>query len=250
MSKFCGKCGTQIVQGDLFCNNCGASIDAQQTTQTQAGVAQIAPEIGYVKNKKKSAKKSVIVISIIAFVLIAAILFVAIFGLRTPKSIANKFMKAMFVDADAESIVAMMPKEFIEYYENESDESKEDYIEFLQDSIDYMHDEFDERFAEDWFVDWEITDVKNLKSAELKELENVYEESLDIEYNDIKRVIVKAPIKYTLDGDNVKETEDMEVYVIKIGQKWYLEPMQVMSMNLALMQSEWNDIQPKPKTAY
>ena len=48
---FCGKCGTEVADGNKFCSNCGSPMGDSAPNQASAGVAQNSAESN--ENKEK-----------------------------------------------------------------------------------------------------------------------------------------------------------------------------------------------------
>lgn len=93
---FCGECGTKNEKGALFCEKCGAKLEVEETV-----TKEVAP-------KKPMSKKTKIIISVVAVLLVLLIgVYMYIGSLITPEKVALKYFKA-YANNDAEALYSTL----------------------------------------------------------------------------------------------------------------------------------------------
>lgn len=122
---------------------------------------------------------------------------------------------------DGEMIMSLFPKEMIKSAKSEGF-SEETMVSLVDKMLDAMINEITD--GEDYNLEYEITDVENYSSKELKDTEDELNKLLkcNMEIEEVKEVTFD--IKETISG----ETESGKLIIIKIGGKWYVHPTQGM----------------------
>lgn len=166
----------------------------------------------------KNRKTGIITVAVIAVAVIAAALF--LFGGKSYKTVIKQFIDATF-EADAKTMMELIPKGMVEYaleeegYEkDELDEMLDEIEEELQDSIDAM----DSYMGEDWKVSYDILDTDDVTGDDLDEVKDTYKE-YDVKVSAAKNVEIELKIEW---GEEEKSTTT-ELSVIKVGRSWYLD---------------------------
>lgn len=198
---FCGKCGAQNQDGATFCEACGAPL---------TGGAGAAP--GGNGSKKLSSKTIGIIAVAAAAVLVLVILFAALGG-RSDKAVVKQLINAVNT-GKGKSIVALIPDKVIK----ESDMTKKEMTEELDDSLEYIRDGLDDQYDK-WKITYKITDTENITGKDLKRLKENYDDEYDVKVKAAKELEVKM----TLKGDDETDTEKSTITVIKVGGSWYLD---------------------------
>ena len=201
---FCGKCGAKLEDNVKFCAVCGAKVNAKSET----------PAAG--KNRKVG------MIAVAAVLLVAIILVSSLFGGGYKKTV-NKFMDA-FLEADAETMVELIPKKSLEAIMDEFGYDKDE----LDDLIDNAEDVLEFQvgilglFAEDDLdISYRIEDATDLPKEIVESRFGDYKDDFDIKVSAAKEVEVELTIKMGKD----KETESLDVTVVKVGGSWYIDPV-------------------------
>lgn len=210
---FCGKCGTQNVDGTPFCAGCGAPL---------GGAANGGKKVNLPKVGKLNLKDRKTLISLGAGLLALVLIFVLLFGGNSPKGVVKKYMKAI-QKADAAAVVKLLPKKVVNEAKDEMDMSNKEWKEYLEemsedlaDSYEAMEEYYDGKLK----ITYEIKDVEKLDKDDLKDLKEEYKDELDIKVKDARIVEVKVTTKI---GDEKMKSEQ-EILVIKVGGKWCLDP--------------------------
>jgi len=248
---FCKNCGTNNAEGVRFCAKCGSPMTAAptefsapaapsyptqapnyaaqtpnygaQTPNYGAAPSYTAPTYGAAPGgSKKSNPMGAVLAAVAAIVVI--ILLISLFGGNSPKKVAKKTMDAM-MDCNMNKVVKLMHKDVIDAVLEELDMDEDDFEDLLdeaseeaKDGLEEMEDEYD-----DYKISYKIKDVEDMDDDEFDDLKDMYDDDLDIKVKKAKVVEIEVTEKY--DGD--KEEDDMELIIVKIGGKWYLDPSSI-----------------------
>ena len=230
---FCRKCGAEISVTEKFCPMCGTEVIANQAGQagmgesagTAIGSDRAAGEFGAgtfgvnQTNSQMSAKKfPTLAVAAIAgggVLLLAIIALVVSFVLpRGYEKPVSNMMKAI-EKQDADLILSVFPDEFYEYLEEEYDQEYEDMEEEMEDMLDDLHDEY----LGDIKIKYEIKDVSDMRNREMKDIEDAFENYFEIKDGKV----IDLDMDIYVDGKR-EEADELELNVIKIGFKWYIDP--------------------------
>ena len=218
---FCSKCGLQLEDDIAFCPNCGQV--ATTVTTTATGVkASTSAFYGKTSQISKSIDlKNPKVLGIaIAAVVVVVLLFSTLFGGQSYKSAVNNFMDGVF-EADAKQLLSAFPDEVIDEMCDEEDMSKSELIDYMDDELDDLIDMLD-TYYDGWSVDYKIISTEKYDSDDLEWIEEEYDE-VGIKIKEAKMVTVEM----TVEADDMSESEEMEIGVIKIGNSWYVDAQNV-----------------------
>ena len=202
---FCRNCGTQNQDGAGFCCSCGAPLSSGGPAG--GGAAAKAKNINV---KLIGIVAAVVVVLFVAFKLLFG-------GGGGPEKSATKFVDSIF-KGDGKAIVNMIPDKVIEEIMDEEDMNKKEMIEELNDGLEYIKDDMDDMYDK-WSVKCKVLDTEDFSKRELRDLADRYEDSYDIDVKAAKTVSVKA----TLKADGETDSNTMDIVMIKVGGKWYLE---------------------------
>ncbi len=202
---FCRNCGTQNQDGAGFCCSCGAPLSSGGPAG--GGAAAKAKNINV---KLIGIVAAVIVVLFVAFKLLFG-------GGGGPEKSATKFVDSIF-KGDGKAIVNMIPDKVVEEIMDEEDMTKKEMIEELNDGLEYIKDDMDDMYDK-WSVKCKVLDTEDFSKRELRDLADRYEDSYDIDVKAAKTVSVKA----TLKADGETDSNTMDIVMIKVGGKWYLE---------------------------
>ena len=223
----CPQCGGELAPNARFCGNCGASFAGAPVSPRPVAPKPVAK--GNFLSKVTSfltngpsftvAGKTLPVYGAVAagvaLVLVIVLLF-SIFGGNSPEAAAEKFVDAMF-EGDAGEIMDLIPDELLEYMADEEDLDMDEMEENLQDGLDDMQEYYEEYDIE--YKGCEVKKVKDMKKSQFRDLQDEYEDEFDMEVEDAK--IVK--VKVTIEQDGDKDSNTMEIIVIKVGGSYYVD---------------------------
>lgn len=202
---FCRNCGTQNQDGAGFCCSCGAPLSSGGPAG--GGAAAKAKNINV---KLIGIVAAVVVVLFVAFKLLFG-------GGGGPEKSATKFVDSIF-KGDGKTVVNMLPDKVIEEIMDEEDMTKKEMIEELNDYLEDKKDDMDDRYDK-WSVKCKVLDTEDFSKRELRNLADRYEDSYDIDVKAAKTVSVKA----TLKADGETDSNTMDIVMVKIGSKWYVD---------------------------
>ena len=197
----CGNCGTENEEMAPICVNCGASLQ-----QEQAAPAAV----------KKSSKKRLgwlaLAISLVAILAVLALIFV----IKTPRSTVNKFFNG-FIQGDAARVVKLLPKD-VQNSLLGQDGAYAKFEEKLNQSLN--------KLAETGLsYSFKATHVDELKEEDYAALEKHYADTYGRIISDAKNVEVRI----TAIGGEEDVYSTATLRVVRIGVRWYLDIVSVMS---------------------
>ncbi len=197
----CGNCGTENEEMAPICVNCGASLQQEQTVPATV---------------KKSSKNRfgwlALAISLVAILAVLALIFVV----KTPRSTVNKFFDG-FIQSDAASVVKLLPKDV----QNSLLSQDGAYATFegkLNQSLNML--------AETGLsYSFKATLVDELKEEDFTALAKHYADTYGRVISDAKNVEVRI----TAIGGEEDVYSTTTLRVVRIGVRWYLDVVSVMS---------------------
>ena len=131
-----------------------------------------------------------------------------------------KTLFASIEKGDAEKMLSLFPEEVLEAMEeNLGDE--DEVLEYFEDAMDSLMDEFEDMYGDDIKITYEIEDEDELDEDDIDEIIDFYEEYLDADL-DIEAAY-ELEVEATIEGEDDDDTDEMTIFVIKIDGKWYLD---------------------------
>ena len=208
---FCGKCGNNVPDGAVVCPACGAPTVA-------------APAPGAKKPNKNLIAGIVGVVAVIALVIV----LISSCGGGSPESMAEDFIDAMFsgngedvwdaVNMDAYLDLSI---ESGELDEDEVDDVKDELIDDLDSTCEWLQDGCEEQYGKDWDYEVEVTKVKDLKNSDLRSFENSINGD-DSDFEVTEGVAVSLKVSVSGDDDNEVLRPVFEFY--KVDGEWIMDP--------------------------
>jgi hypothetical protein len=131
---------------------------------------------------------------------------------RTYKDVVKDYFKAMET-ADAKLMMELLPEDMIKSIMKDEDMTKKEMTEDLQDSLDMIHNYYD-----DVKISYEITDTEDFDKDDLKDIKENYKE-IGVKVKDAMTVEVEV----TMELDGKERTTTQELTLIKVGGSWYLD---------------------------
>ena len=192
---FCKYCGENNVDGAKFCKNCGKPL---MTTSSADGTAA-----GY------NPEMTPVIFSI----------FHAVKG-RSPEKTIDQLVTSLF-KLDADGIIDTFPKEAVNKLKEEGnwDDEYDDLVSGIESIAQSVGDYVD---LEE-LCSYKITETKDATKEEIAEIQEDYDdEGIDVKIKDAKIITVELTINIPIYGS---ETDSEDFVVIKIGNSWYIDPM-------------------------
>ena len=201
---FCKKCGHKAEDNSIFCEHCGEKIILDSTDSEKE--LNSVPHIEKKKNQKIGIISFIIfLLSILILILIISSAFSGGIGGRSYKTTIKNYFESI-TDLDAKGLIDLMPEETFDYM-------VEHYLANLLGYMGYDLDDWD-----DLKLTYDIVDTDDIKGDDLEEIQEDYEE-IGCKVSAAKNVTVEIQIKY--DGET--EKDEVEIPLVKIGGKWYID---------------------------
>lgn len=120
-------------------------------------------------------------------------------------------------DADVRSLFQLMPAELIDSYITEEGIEKQDLMALVQQELDLTGENLIALYGEDWSINHEILETRELLEDELLQLQAEYEE-LELQ---ISEAIV-VDLALTFGEEEPANDSTIQVLLLKIGGSWYI----------------------------
>lgn len=208
--KFCGNCGKQLEDSEMFCSSCGAAQDGANQTQQQAPktAGETAQEYGkkamdfaqeQINNVKKMDIKK-IAIAAVALVLVV-ILLVNVFrtfihgtGTITVKGAVKEYLT---YDKMEDYLDVTMTHKMQKAFKDDLESVVDDYDEY----IDARNDDLADSEAE--YKNIKIEKKKKQSKSKIKKWEEAIDDDYDVKVNITKLYKVDISFKYRRDRKSV-----------------------------------------------
>ncbi len=245
MIKYCKSCGKEY-KGD-YCKHCGYGkpdlevkaydkykVNKPERFMTDEEKAQRAEEIKAkreamkkeqskttAKRRKKQTKSSqwgFIIVAVLVF--IAIVLFVLyeagyIFQPKDKKEVITTYFESIETN-DFEGYMSTMVEPMAKEYESYADDNGLSDSEAMKE----LYADYIEGFGENYTITVEYGAEEMVSEAVIRESENLlsstYNENFDI------KEAYRVATTITFKGDKAEETQNMYVFIGKIGRKWYI----------------------------
>lgn len=138
-----------------------------------------------------------------------------------PETIVEKFVDC-FIDADVGGVFDLINPDMMEYAMEDEGMSKsdlDDMADELSEELKAMYEYVEEMTGEKLKMSYEIADEWDLDEDELADIQSEYEDA-GVEIEEGKGFEVDL----TMEIAGEEDTQTMEIVVVKIDGKWYLEP--------------------------
>jgi len=209
MSKFCTNCGNQIEEGAAVCSQCGTKVEAETAVK-----AKFDP-IAWFKGLDQTVRY--ITLGVVGVLVIAIVLISAFSGGGYTKPVDNFFDG--FISGDADKMMKAFPEEVVEELEDSDYFDLDDIEDMLDELVDELEDEYGKRVK----FSYKVEEKDSLSEKKLDALKDELKDSYGISKKDVKDAMT-LELEMTIKGSEDKDSEDMEMTVVKIGGKWYLSP--------------------------
>ena len=191
--KNCPKCGVQLPDDAVFCNNCGNNLSAEPQQAAPAAEPVAAPvnnaTLDSAVEKNKNTKIGMIAIIGGAAVVVILLLWLLISSLGGGyKSPINDLVKALnkestnyedFVNAAAPDFVATACFDLVDLIRDVDADVIEDFEEDIADSLEDGYDDWADDYGDNWRISVDFRDEEELDEDELEEIQELYEDFYD-----------------------------------------------------------------------
>ena len=189
---YCTKCGAKNEDDAKYCEQCGAKL--------QNTVDNIKPAVLPDKHVPKKEKRGHTNIKIAPIIILIILLILVLMFPR------------LILSGQTEKKIAI---------ETEGGMSKAEFTEALHDNLDSAMNTIKNTLGEDWKYSYNIKRIKSVSIEELEELKEKYrdETELDLDISEAKT----AEIDLTAGDGETESSSVMDINIIKIKNKWYLD---------------------------
>ena len=180
---------------------------------------------GYTPTSQQNHKKTgiIAIVAIVAAVLIAVAVIFSIFHAvkgRSPEKTVDQLVTSVF-KLDADGIIDTFPKEAVNKLKEEGD--WDDEYDDLVSGIESLAQSVGDYVDLEKMCSYKITETKDATKEEIAEIQEDYDdEGIDVKIKDAKIITVELTINIPIYGS---ETDSEDFVVIKIGNSWYIDPM-------------------------
>ncbi len=206
MSKFCGNCGNQMPDDAVVCGNCGSALDNGAAPADNVNVGALK-------------EKAPLLAAAVAVLLVLIIIIASVAGGGYKKALKKNM--AMSFKGQVKHMEKLAPKEVWEYIEDEADMDIKDLQEEYEDSWDDIEDSLEDEYGKNIRASFKITDKDKVDKDDLKEIKDSLKDNYDIAKKDVKKAY-ELEVDITVKGKDDEDTEDVDLYAVKIGSKWYI----------------------------
>lgn len=222
---FCPNCGIKNDDSAKYCAACGEKLENDDLSKKSDALKKESSPLPQIEELKFTVKKNRKKVKIAPLVLII-ILIVGILALpkliisnATEKTLVDSFIKAE-LSGDVETIIGIMfPEEVLDEILKEEDMDRSTFVERLDDVFQSAKDTIDQTLGSDWTYSYEIQNIKNLSSEEVKEREENYAELCDLNISEAKTVEIEITVK----GEETETSKTLSVGLMKVDKKWYVD---------------------------
>lgn len=137
-----------------------------------------------------------------------------------PEKLGEKFIEAYF-NFDGKGVLDLIhPNVVREAAEDEFDgdiKAFEDY--FQKEFMDYIKES-----AQGLSISFELVEKSSLERDDFNEFADDYERRYNVEVSDVAEMVFEVRATGVIDGEEIDDSNDMEVTAVKIDGKWYIDP--------------------------
>lgn len=227
---FCGNCGKPMVDGN--CTSCGnaqnTANNQQQVNTQQVNTQQVnaspnmANAMGNIKNLPTN---TLIGMGVVGVAVLLVIIFVFSMLSSGVDKLADEYLE-VYLTYDGAAAVAMIHKDIVEEAMYESRLDEDEFEEALSDSMYYYvnrvasYIDVSTKKISD-YVTIDDIEIEELSARDFDDLEDEYLDYADVKIKDARRVTYELYFK----SDDGKTEAEHEVYFVKIGSSWYIDPV-------------------------
>lgn len=220
---YCTNCGAKNEDEAKFCVKCGEKLNNSSSgkkIEATKKTPYIEQAVG--KKSKEAHKKIKIVPIVILLILVVAVVIFPKFIMsgQAEKKIIKEFMEAEMT-GDAEKIIDILPEEILEIAKTEGGMSRDELAEEMRKQFDSVIGTLESTYGEDWKYSYKINSIKKVSQEDLEDIKDMYSDDFEMEL-DISEAKT-AKVEVNVSGDNLDNTLTLDVNLLKIKNKWYLD---------------------------
>lgn len=200
----CKNCGFENESQARFCVKCGKELSSEEEKREDPGSALA----------QKLKKQPALLGAVAAAVLVLVLVVTAMSG-QGEKKVVDRCIKGVMT-CDMDKILSVFPEEMLEMLDEEGI-SREYFKNELEDQLSYAVDVLKDA-ADDIKFSYKIKEIRDLDDTELIDIQDEYRYNCNLDVSDAEIVEVELNV-----SGEVENTADIEIGVIKIGRKWYLD---------------------------
>ena len=220
---FCNKCGAEIEAGNLFCQKCGEKLSImEENGQKVMEAGQQTDRLVAINDSqtKKCRRIGVVVVGII--VVIAIVLGIQLFGGRSEKSTIKRFVDGQ-MKGDGKELVSLFPQELINgICEEEGYLNTREMILVIEEQLQEQREQVDDTYGKGWKYSYEIVETEDYSIEDLRDMRQDYQEDYDIKLSIEAAKEVKIEITTSSKDGKNSSTSAVTIDIIKIGGSWYI----------------------------
>ena len=261
MSSFCTHCGTQMPDGAAFCPHCGTARRAARVEATPQSAPAAAPQTPVMPVVPQSVtpapaapaipqsapapqapvttqstapaarkipldRKKLLIPAIAVVAILAIVLLVLPGGKGSGKGSSyeaaiDNYLTLQIGKVSASKYKALAPQEYWDYLEDQGYDFDE-YYERIADEVDERVDELEDQYGKNVKYTFEVTRERDVSERNLGYIAEYLADKYDIDVDDVTAGY-RLDLEMTISGSDDSDTDEAEdVYVLKIGGKWYL----------------------------
>lgn len=232
--KFCGNCGKELADDEIFCPECGAqnevneavsnentASDGTYVTQEQQTVYQDGDTSNDVAEIKKKKQRTVIVAIVAVIVVILAVFGIASCNStnHSPKNLVKQMEKVFNCKGvDVNDVIKIcdpiVAKEMKENIKDDKD-LKNDFKDTMKESREELEDEYGSNAK----VKLKIKSEKKIKKddSDFEDMKEYYEDE-GYKLQEAKTVKVEMSVK----GKDGNDEDTTTLTLVKVNGKWYI----------------------------
>lgn len=246
MSSYCTNCGTQLPDGAAFCPHCGTArrvVKVETTPQPvptpaapQTPVTPVAPQSVAPAAQQPPLNWRKLLIPAIALVAVIAIVLVVMSKSGSGKgssyeSAIDNYFSVQLGDISVSKVKALAPAEYWEYMEDKYGETFDEYYEDIADELDEYKENLEDKYGRNIKITYEITKERDVSEKNLGYIAEYLADQYDINEDDVTAGY-RLDMEMTIMGSDDSDDDEVEdVYVLKIGGKWYLAMVELDKEN-------------------
>lgn len=210
---FCPKCGKPFEENASNCAYCGA--------KNPAAPAAANPKVNEIVNKAKSLnKKNVIILAgAVVAVIVVISLLVSLLSGGYKKAIDNFF--DFSIKGDVDMIEEIAPEDFWEELEEEYDVKMKDLKDSIEEEFEERLETLEDEYGKNIKVKYKVIEKEKMDEDDLDDLKDELKENYGIAKKSVKKAF-EVEIEATIKGKEDEDTDEQDMVIVKIGNKWYI----------------------------
>ncbi|MDO5808036.1 MAG: hypothetical protein Q4P26_06515 [Lachnospiraceae bacterium] len=169
--------------------------------------------------------KPVPVVVTVLLVLAVVLLGKMLFSGGQEKKLIKNFVKAE-MEGNAKTLINMLPDEVIRVAEKDGMD-KEELTDQMDEMLQSVQGSLKSMLGEDWNYSYKIQKMEKMSQEEIQEKEKDYaDEECELDIKEGRTVTVELTIK----GKDIENSQEIDIGIIKVGKKWYLDAMSLSDL--------------------